>query len=300
MKIGYIGLGKMGLNMVERMLEKGYTVVANNRSDESIKKAEAAGAEGAYSISELVEKSGEAGKRTIWLMVPWKAVDEVLTELLPLLTEGDTVIDGGNSPYKESVRRHAELVEAGIRFLDAGVSGGPAGARNGACIMVGGSQEIFNEYESLFADLSVENGYGYMGRGGAGHFVKMVHNGIEYGMMQAIGEGFDVMKKSDFDLDLKKVTDVYQNGSVIESRLVGWLASAYEKHGFELDGISGEVSHSGEGQWTVDAANELNVPVEIIEGSLEFRKKSQGNPSYTGQVVSALRNEFGGHDVGDK
>lgn len=297
MKIGYIGLGKMGLNMVERLLEFGYEVVANNRSEEPIKAAEKLGAEAAYSVAEVVDKSGDAGSRTIWLMVPWKAVDGVLDELLPLLSKGDTIIDGGNSPYKESVKRHEKLAAAGIDFLDVGVSGGPAGARNGACCMVGGVSETYKKYEELFKDLSVENGYGYMGRGGAGHFTKMVHNGIEYGMMQAIGEGFEVMKKSNFDLDLKEVTKVYTNGSVIESRLISWLKSAYEKHGAELDGISGEVSHSGEGQWTVDAAKELNVPVKVIEDSLEFRKQSQGNPSYTGQVVSALRNEFGGHDV---
>jgi 6-phosphogluconate dehydrogenase len=300
MKIGYIGLGKMGLNMVERLLEKGHEVVANNRSEEAIKRAESAGAEGAYSVAEVAEKSGTPGERTIWLMVPWQAVDDVLAQLVPLLVAGDTVIDGGNSPYKESVRRHIELAEKDIAFLDAGVSGGPDGARNGACIMVGGDDGVYKKYESLFADLSVANGFAYMGRAGAGHFVKMVHNGIEYGMMQAIGEGFDIMKKSDFDLDLEKVADVYQNGSVIESRLVGWLKSAYEKHGADLDGISGEVSHSGEGQWTVEAAAELGVPARVIEDSLNFRKQSQGNPSYTGQVVSALRNEFGGHDVGEK
>jgi 6-phosphogluconate dehydrogenase len=299
MKLGYIGLGKMGLNMVQRLLEKQYEVIVYNRSEDSVKEAEEFGAVGAYSMLELVEKLGDEPK-IIWLMVPHQAVDDVLSELVPLLKEGDTVIDGGNSLYKESVRRHAELKEKGINFLDAGVSGGPSGAREGACVMVGGEEDVYRKYESLFKDLSVENGYGYMGVAGAGHFVKMVHNGIEYGMMQAIGEGFEVMKKSDFDLDLNKVSDVYSNGSVIESALIDWLKSAYQKHGSELDGISGEVSHSGEGQWTVDTAKELDVPVKIIEESLEFRKQSEGNPSYTGKVVSALRNEFGGHDVGEK
>jgi 6-phosphogluconate dehydrogenase len=184
--------------------------------------------------------------------------------------------------------------------MDVGVSGGPAGARHGACMMIGGERELFNELETLFKDLSVEGGYGYMGRPGAGHFVKMVHNGIEYGMMQAIGEGFEVMKKSEFEIDLLEVTKVYNHGSVIESRLVGWLQSAYEKFGADLKGISGEVSHSGEGQWTVEAAERLGMPVENIKQSLDFRINSTGNPTYTGQVVSALRNQFGGHDVGEK
>ena len=314
MKLGYIGLGKMGFNMVERLLEKDYQVIATNRSHESIDKISDKGAIPAYSISELVEKISEnsTDPKTIWLMVPWRAVGDVLSELTPLLKKGDTIIDGGNSPYVETVRRSKELKEKEINFMDVGVSGGPNGARNGACLMIGGGREDFEKYQELFSDLSIKNsngesGYGYMGLHGAGHFVKMVHNGIEYGMMQAIGEGFEVMKKSNqdienggFDLDLKEITRVYNTGSVIESRLVGWLQNAYKNNGIELNNISGEVSHSGEGQWTVEAANRLDVPADIIKESLDFRIKSQGNPSYTGKVVSALRNEFGGHDVGDK
>jgi len=311
MKLGYIGLGKMGFNMVERLIEKGHEVVATNRSSESVDKIAGKGAEPAYALGELVQKLGPA-PRLIWLMVPHKAVDDVLAELTPLLQNGDTIIDGGNSPYLETIRRSNELAEKNINFIDVGVSGGPAGARNGACLMIGGNRNDFEKYQELFKDLSVENqagesGYGYMGTHGAGHFVKMVHNGIEYGMMQAIAEGFEVMKRAgedqnnkDFNLDLQEITKVYNNGSVIESRLVGWLQNAFSKHGPDLSNISGEVSHSGEGQWTVEAAERLNVPVEIIEKSLQFRKDSQGNPSYTGQVVSALRNEFGGHDVEKK
>lgn len=298
MKIGYIGLGKMGLNMVQKMIEKGHTVVANNRSKEPVDKAAAIGATPAYSISELVSKL--ESPRTIWLMVSWQAVDQVVDELLPLLNKGDTIIDGGNSPYVESVRRAKRLTKKKINFLDVGVSGGPGGARSGACVMVGGKKEIYDKYENLFKDISVNDGYGYMGEAGAGHFVKMVHNGIEYGMMQSIGEGFEIMKKSDFNLDLKKITDLYNHGSVIESRLIGWLNSAYGKHTAELNGISGEVSASGEGEWTVKAAKKLKVKADVIKKSLDFRTKSKGNPSYTGQVVSALRNEFGGHDVAQK
>lgn len=295
-KIGYIGLGKMGFAMVEQMLEKRFSVVANNRSRESIDKIVEKGAEGAYSLEELVEKLDQS-PRVIWLMVPWQSVDSVLNELKPILNSGDIIIDGGNSPYTETVRRHAELASDGIEFVDVGVSGGPSGARNGACMMVGGSKENFSNLEELFRELSVKDGYGYMGKNGAGHFVKMIHNGIEYGMMQAIAEGFAVIKKSEFDIDLTAVSKVYNNGSVIESRLVGWLEKAFIEYGTDLDQISGEVSHSGEGQWTVEAAKRLGVSVENIQQSLQFRVDSQGNPSYTGQVVSALRNQFGGHNV---
>lgn len=299
MKIGYIGLGKMGLNMVERLIEKDYEIVANNRSNGPVDKAVEIGAEGAYEIEDLVKKL--EAPRTIWLMVSHKAVDSVLEQLTPLLDEEDLVIDGGNSNYLETIRRSKELADKKIRFMDVGVSGGPSGARNGACLMCGGSREDFEENKKIFSDLSVDDGFGYMGNHGAGHFVKMVHNGIEYGMMQAIAEGFEVMKKnSEFDLDLPEIARVYNKGSVIESRLIGWLQNSYKKHGADLDSISGEVSHSGEGQWTVEAAERLGVPVEVIKTALEFRIKSQDNPSYTGQVVSALRNEFGGHDVNKK
>ena len=194
MTIGYIGLGKMGFNMVERLLEKGYEVVASNRSIEKVREIEKQGAIGAESSADVVSKLN--GSRLIWIMVPWKAIDGVLEEILPHLEEGDTIIDGGNSPYKESIRRGRELSKKGIHFLDVGTSGGPGGARNGACMMIGGSKEKYDEYKQLFVDLCVPEGEGYMGEHGAGHFVKMVHNGIEYGMMQAIGEGFEVMKKA--------------------------------------------------------------------------------------------------------
>lgn len=296
MKIGYIGLGKMGMGMVQRLLEKGHTVVAYNRSRGPVDEAVTYGAEGAYSYEALV--AALDAPRTIWMMVPWQSVDDVLAQVLPLLEPGDTVIDGGNSPYIETIRRAKELTAQGVRFMDVGVSGGPSGARHGACMMVGGERADFDRYEHVIKDCSLPNGYGYMGGHGAGHFVKMVHNGIEYGMMQAIGEGFEVLKRApEFTLDLTEVARVYNTGSVIESRLVGWLHKAFIESGEDLQDISGEVKHSGEGLWTVEAAKRNQVPVPIIEGSLAFRVASQGNPSYTGQVVSALRNQFGGHDV---
>jgi 6-phosphogluconate dehydrogenase len=298
MKLAYIGLGKMGKNMVNHLLKKDWDIVAYNRSLEPTKEVEKNGAEGAYSLKELVEKIETP--RLIWLMVPHQAVDGVLDELVPLLSFGDTVIDGGNSNYKQTLRRAKELEEKNINFMDVGTSGGPGGAAGGACLMIGGKKELFLKYEKLFLDIAAPDAYGLMGRSGAGHFVKMVHNGIEYGMMQAIAEGFAIMKKSDFDLDLTKVTDIYNHKSVVESRLVAWLKSAYEEYGEDLKEISGSVSHSGEGLWTVETAKELGIPAPIIEGSLKFREKSQENPSYTGQVVSALRNQFGGHEVKNK
>lgn len=296
MELGYIGLGKMGRNMVERLvLDFNYRVTAYDTSEEAINEIESLGARGAYTIADLAEKL--APPRTVWIMVPHKAVSSVLDELAPHLEEGDTVIDGGNSFYKNSIEHAKKLKKQGVYFLDAGVSGGPGGAREGACIMVGGDEEQFEKYEQLFADLTVSGGYGYMGAAGAGHFVKMVHNGIEYGMMQAIAEGFNLMKKSEYKLDLAKVAGVYNHGSVIESKLIEWLTDGFGEYGEDLRDVSGTVAHSGEGMWTVETAKEMKEDVPIIEGSLRFREESEKKPSYTGRILSALRNQFGGHSI---
>lgn len=296
--LGMIGLGKMGANLSRQLHEKGWQVVGFNKTPDATQQLAGEGLTAAYDLRELVNALPQP--RTVWIMVPYTAVDDVLSELVPFLDTGDVVIDGGNSPYKDSMRRGEELSERGIRFLDVGVSGGPDGARHGACLMVGGDRELYTEYASLFRDLAVSNGYGYMGAHGAGHFVKMVHNGIEYGMMQALGEGFAIMKTAPFSLDLPEIARVYANGSVIESRLVEWLADTYATYGAELDAdecCSGSVGHSGEGAWTVETARELGVPVSIIEGALDFRIRSENDPSYTGRVLSALRHQFGGHDA---
>jgi len=295
MKLGYIGMGKMGFNMVQRLLEKNYTAVVFDKNKDAVKKISRLGAKPADSLQSLAKAL--PSPRLVWLMVPHGAVNSALKELMPFLQKGDTVIDGGNSNYKESMRRATELQKRGINFLDAGVSGGPPGARNGACIMVGGKKELFKKYEKLFKDLSVKNGYGYMGNSGAGHFVKMVHNGIEYGMMQALAEGFSLMKVSDFNLDLEKIAGLYSHKSVIESRLTGWLKNAFKKYGRDLKKISGSAAHSGEGLWTVKEAQKLGIPVPVIKEALKFRVKSQKKPSYAGQILSALRNQFGGHEV---
>ncbi|MBI4687948.1 MAG: decarboxylating 6-phosphogluconate dehydrogenase [Nitrospirae bacterium] len=295
MKLGYIGFGKMGSNMVARLIACGYETVVFARDEKAMEEIAKYGAIPANSLQTLASEL--PSPRVIWLMIPYEAVEAVVDELMPLLQKGDTVIDGGNSPYKESIRRSTEMDKKGIEFLDAGVSGGPGGARSGACIMVGGKKEVFKKHEDLFKDLSVKGGYGYMGKSGAGHFVKMIHNGIEYGMMQAIAEGFTLLKTSPFNLDLLKVSELYNHGSVIESGLVGWLKRAFEEYGEDLNKISGSVSHSGEGLWTVETAMELGVPVPIIEKSLKFRIDSQESPSYTGKVLSALRHQFGRHEV---
>ncbi len=298
MTIGYVGLGKMGKNMVLRLLGKKWDIVAYDRSAEPRGEVAKAGAKAVTSLQEMVNVM--PAPRCIWLMVTHNAVDIVLEQLLPLLAKGDTVIDGGNSPFKDSVRRAKDLESKGIHFIDAGVSGGPGGSRTGACVMVGGEKEIFARYENLFRDIAVAGGYRHVGAAGAGHFVKMVHNGIEYGMMQALAEGFTMLKQSPYNLDLSAVTDLYNHQSVITSRLVGWLQDAFKVYGRELDGVSGSISHTGEGKWTVDTAKEMGIPAPIIEGAFNFRIASGANPSYTGKIVSALRNQFGQHEVGEK
>jgi len=247
--------------------------------------------------------------RVIWLMVPHQAVDAVLAEIVPLLHPHDVVIDGGNSFYKDSVRRAEELAKRDIHILDAGISGGPQGAREGACVMVGGDEKQYKKMEELFQDIAADGGYAHMGASGAGHFVKMVHNGIEYGMMQAIAEGFAVLRtaadtrgldaetRGSYKFDLEKIADLYNHRSVIESRLVGWLKDAYSQYGAELDQVSGSVARGGEGEWMVNTAKELGVPAPGIENAVAFRTQSAAKPSYAGKVLSALRNQFGGHDI---
>jgi 6-phosphogluconate dehydrogenase len=297
MQLGYIGLGKMGFNMVERLLEKGHEVIVFDKNKEAIKAVSAKGARPATALKEML--SSISAPRLIWIMVPYQVVDTILEDLKPFLETGDVIIDGGNSPYKESMRRATELRKHGAHFLDVGVSGGPRGAREGACLMVGGDKPDYEKLEPLLKDLAVIDGYGYMGKHGAGHFVKMVHNGIEYGMMQALAEGFAIMKESDFHLNLKEISRVYNHGSVIEARLTGWLDDAFTTFGEDLEEVSGSVQQSGEGLWTIQAAKELGISVKIIEGALKFRLNSQKHPSYTSKILSALRNQFGGHSIKD-
>ncbi|MBI2989889.1 MAG: glucose-6-phosphate dehydrogenase [Candidatus Magasanikbacteria bacterium] len=297
-----IGLGKMGGNMARRMMDQNWKVVGYNHTPDATEVLAKEGLVPAYSIGEAIKKLSP--KKIVWLMIPaGKPVDEVLfgkNGLTKYLKKGDMVIDGGNSYYKDTTRRAAKLKKYGIKFLDAGTSGGPGGARRGACLMIGGVQKDFELVEQLFRDFALPGGYQFFAGHGAGHFVKMVHNGIEYGMMQAIAEGFTILKKAHFKLDLTRVSDIYNKGSVIESRLIGWLKNAFEMYGENLKPIFGSVDGLGEGAWTVKTAHEMGVADKVIHEALLFRNRSKKRPNYTGQVVSALRNQFGGHDVAKK
>src|SRR3989344_8154571 len=230
-------------------------------------------------------------------MVPSDAVTEVLNQLKPYVSAGDVIIDGGNTYYKDSIFHAKEFEKLGVAYLDAGVNGGPDCARNGTSIMVGGLKQAFDQFEPLFMDLTVKNGYAHFGKSGSGHFVKMVHNGIEYGMMQAIAEGFDVLKSSEFNLNLEDAVKTYANGSVISSRLIDWLGSAFEKYGQELEQVTGSAGQLGEGAWTLKTAEEAGIRAKVIKESIEARNYSQTNPNYQGKIIAALRGEFGGHAV---
>ncbi|WPZ18711.1 decarboxylating 6-phosphogluconate dehydrogenase [Geobacillus subterraneus] len=294
MRVGLIGLGKMGLNLGKNLIDHKHEVVAFDINANAVEEIKKYGAKGASSLKELV-RSLET-PRILWLMVPHTVVDSVINEITPFLSKGDIVIDGGNSNYKESIRRYNELKEIGIHFMDAGTSGGVEGARNGACYMVGGDSEAWNIVEPLFRDTAVKNGYLYTGKAGSGHFLKMVHNGIEYGMMAAIGEGFEILEKSEFDYDYEKVARVWNNGSVIRSWLMELTERAFSKDA-KLEEIKGIMYSSGEGKWTVETALDLQTATPVIAMSLLMRYRSLENDTFTGKVVAALRNEFGGHAV---
>jgi 6-phosphogluconate dehydrogenase len=289
----FIGLGKMGLNMVEHLLELGEKVAVYDLSRDVVEALALKGAEPAYSLEQLVRTVQHP--RVVWLMVPaGNPVDEVLASLMPYLDRGDIVVDGGNSHYADSVQRAVRLLEQGIRFLDAGTSGGLEGARHGACIMVGGDRDAYIAIEPLLEALCVPGGYGYMGRSGSGHYVKMVHNGIEYGMMQAMGEGFDLLESSGFELDHAEVARVWSNGSVIRGWLMDLAARAFEKDG-KLGYLAGNIADSGEGRWSVEAALRQQVSIPVISASLFRRYRSRSENNFSDKVVAALRHEFGGH-----
>ena len=298
MKLGYIGLGKMGANMCERLLQQRYSLVVYDSNKNVVKKLVRKGAVDAASLTDLARKL--SGPRVIWMMVPYGQIDSVLRSLTPRLRRGDIVIDGANAPYEKTIQRARALKRKGVTYLDTGISGGPSGARDGACVMVGGNKNAYNKLERLFRDVAVKDGYAYVGLSGAGHFVKMVHNGIEYGMMQSLAEGFALLRKSPFKLDLLEIAKLYNRRSVIESRLVGWLAGTYQAYGQDLKKLNGSVAHTGEGAWTVEAGKKLKSPTPSIELALNFRKKSAHNPSYAGKILSGLRNAFGGHSAKKK
>ena len=296
MEIGLYGLGRMGANMVRRLVRnEEHRVVAGNRSPAPVDEAVQSGAEGAYSMGEIVEKL--TTPRVIWVMVPaGDATEQALLEFAGLMDEGDTLIDGGNSYFRDSIRRAKMLQEKGLRFLDAGTSGGVWGLELGYCLMIGGDRDAYEHVEPAFKTLAPENGYAYLGEAGAGHFTKMVHNGIEYGMLQAYAEGFEILQKSQYAFDLKAISSLWNQGSVVRSWLLELAHNAFEKDA-TLDRVRGYVEDSGEGRWTVMEAINEDVPAAVIAGSLFARFASRQEDSFAMKVIAALRGEFGGHAI---
>jgi 6-phosphogluconate dehydrogenase len=286
MQLGMIGLGRMGGNMAARLDQHGHDVKTYDPGVEST----------AASLAELRDQLD--APRAFWMMVPaGKITEETFQTLLTLAEEGDTIVDGGNSNFRDSQRRYAEAREHGVSFVDAGVSGGIWGLRNGYCLMVGGDEEPVKRLEPIFTALAPEDGYAHTGPAGAGHFVKMVHNGIEYGLMQAYAEGFEVMERSEFDLDLREIAGIWRYGSVVRSWLLELLHDALEKEGNELERLRGYVEDSGEGRWTIAEAIAEDVPVPVITAALYARFASRQDESFAAKITAALRNEFGGHAV---
>jgi len=297
MQIGMVGLGRMGMNMAIRLVKGGHDVVAFNRTSDKVDEIVKEGAAGAYALAELVKKL--AAPRCVWLMLPaGKTVDDHIESLSSLLQKGDTIIDGGNSFYKDALRRSESLKPAGINYLDIGVSGGIWGLKVGYCQMIGGDEKVFAQLEPAIATLAPKNGYLYCGPSGAGHFVKMVHNGIEYGMLEAYGEGFAIMNASPYarELDFSKVAHLWNQGSVVRSWLLELAEDAFKKDP-SLSRIKGYVEDSGEGRWTILQAIEESVPAPVLALSLFQRFRSRETDSFSDKLIAALRNEFGGHGV---
>lgn len=298
MKLAILGLGKMGYNLTLNLLSHQHEVVAYDVDSTRAEELSHEGAIPAFSVEDAVAKLPTP--RVVWLMVPaGEIVDQLIDQLSTLLAAGDIVIDGGNSHYKQSLDRYARLKEKGIHFMDAGTSGGMEGARHGACMMIGGDREAFTHIEPMIRDINVENGYLYAGEAGSGHFLKMIHNGIEYGMMQAIGEGFEVLAKSQYNYDFAEVARVWANGSVIRGWLMDLTERAFRKDA-KLDEIRGVMHSSGEGKWTLETALDLQAATPVIAMSLLMRYRSLDEDTFHGKVVAALRNEFGGHAVEKK
>ncbi len=295
MELGFIGLGRMGANMVRRLIRDGHHVVAYNRTAEKTREIMTEGSDGAFSLEELASKLQKP--RAVWVMVPaGDATEAQIDELCRLLEPGDTIVDGGNSNFHDTIRRHAKVTAAGFNFVDAGVSGGIWGLQVGYCMMVGGEPEPVQRLEPIFRTLAPENGYLHVGGPGAGHYVKMVHNGIEYGMMQAYAEGFEILHSSDYKLDLAGIAELWMHGSVVRSWLLELAVAAFSKDQ-DLMHIKGWVADSGEGRWTVQEAVDKDVPAPIITLSLINRQRSRQEESYQAKVLAALRNEFGGHAI---
>ncbi len=296
MQLAMIGLGRMGGNMVQRLLQGGHQVVVYDRSAEAIQAHVAQGAQGAKDLADVARHL--APRRVVWLMVPAGApVESTIQQLVPHLAAGDIVIYGGNSNFRDSMRRAEALQAKGIEFVDAGTSGGIWGLSVGYCLMIGSSSTAFPHCEPIFRTLAPTDGYAHVGPPGAGHYVKMVHNGIEYGLLQAYAEGYEILHHStDFQLDLRQIASLWNHGSVVRSWLNELAERAFSREG-ELAAIRGYVEDSGEGRWTVEEAMRLDVPAPVITLSLLARFRSRQETSFGAKVIAALRNEFGGHAV---
>jgi 6-phosphogluconate dehydrogenase len=297
MQLGFVGLGKMGGNMVHRIhRDSDHQVVAFDFSAEAVGQAESHGATGATSLEDLVAKL--EAPRMVWLMVPaGDPTEQTVEQLAALMEPGDTIVDGGNTNWHDDVRRAAELEPRGIHYVDVGTSGGVWGLEVGYCMMVGGHPDAVGRLASILDVLAPPDGWRHFGDAGAGHFVKMVHNGVEYGLMQAYAEGFELMHKSPFPVDLKEVAGLWNRGSVVRSWLCELAERAFEQEGNDLKALRGHVSDSGEGRWTIVDAIDLDVPTPVITASLYARFYSRGEGDFTHRVLAALRNQFGGHAV---
>jgi 6-phosphogluconate dehydrogenase len=295
MELGFIGLGKMGMNMVVRLQRDGHRVVVYDRTPDLIKQAESQGCVGASSIADLVAKLSPP--RAVWIMVPSGApTEETVRAVAALLQAGDIIVDGGNTNFHDDVRRAAELKSRGIHYIDAGTSGGVWGLKFGYCLMIGGEEAPVNHLAPVFQTLAPEHGWARVGGHGAGHYVKMVHNGIEYSMMQGYAEGFELMSKSDYSLDLAQVAELWMHGSVVRSWLLELAAGAL-KEDPRLEKLKGYVQDSGEGRWMVEDALEKAVPVPTLTAALFTRFRSRQEESFAEKMLAALRNAFGGHAV---
>ncbi|WP_412028817.1 phosphogluconate dehydrogenase (NAD(+)-dependent, decarboxylating) [Deinococcus yunweiensis] len=300
MKIGMIGLGKMGGNMVLRLQQGGHQVVGFDRSEDALKNIEAHGAQGARNMDDFIAALGAPGHRAVWVMVPaGKITQSVIDDLAARLAPGDIIIDGGNSNFHDTQRRGEELAARGLHFVDVGTSGGVWGLAEGYAMMIGGPEEAVERLRPVFETLApaADRGWGRMGPSGSGHYVKMVHNGIEYGMMQSYAEGFELMKAHrDFDLDMAQIAELWRHGSVVRSWLLDLTAEAL-KNSADFDALSDYVADSGEGRWTIIDSIELGVPTPVITLATQMRFRSQQEVSYAGQMLSAMRRAFGGHAV---
>lgn len=292
MQIGIIGLGRMGQGLAQQLIEKGYQVVGYDIDEAAVSSLVTSGGQGASSVGELITALAEP--RLVWVMVQRGVVQTVLDELKPMLAAGDTIIEGGNTFYKDSITRARAFAESNVGYLDVGVSGGVSGARSGASMMIGGDKTVFDHYEQVFKDLCVPSGYGYMGRSGAGHFAKMVHNGIEYGMLSAVGEGMQALKdhQEEFDMDISRALSTYQHGSIISSQIINWLSEEFAETD-HFKSIVGSVPR-GDSEEEMEELVKL-AAMPVLETALKERKRSREEPAFAFKVVAAIRHRFGGH-----